>query len=83
MSILGIFILTTAIGMEASREPAAEKRDAYKALAKATYIETGANKKLKELEKRYIPKDIKEYSGIISGVIKITTEQKFSIEWTF
>lgn len=83
MTMLGIFIMSTAIGVGASREPASEKKDAYKALAKATYIQSGANKRLKELEKEYIPKPLKEYGGIISGATKIMTEKKISFEWTF
>jgi len=83
MSMLGIFVLTTAIGIGASRSPASEEQDALKALAKATYIQTETDKQVKDLEKRYIPKELKEYGGWITGTTKAIVDKKVSFEWTF
>jgi len=81
--MFGVFILTTAIGVEVSRSPSSEKMNAYKALSKAIYLETGANKKVKELERKLIPEELKEYGGWITGIVKIANEKKISLEWTF
>jgi len=83
MTLLGIFVLSSAIGINSVRTPSSEKEDAYKALAKATYIQTNSDKKLKEIEKKYIPKELKEYGGWITGTTKIIVDKKISFEWTF
>jgi len=83
MSIFGIFVLTTAIGMEVSRSPASETHDAYQALVKATYIQMGVDKQMKSLEKKYVPLIVKEYGGWITGITKIVSDKKISFEWTF
>lgn len=83
MDMLGVFILSTAIGIGASRGPASEQEDAYKALMKATYLETDMDQKAKQFEKRYLPKELKEYGGWITGVAKIAKDRKISFEWTF
>jgi hypothetical protein len=81
--MIGILVLSTAIGVGASRGPASEADDAYKALAKATYIHTGTDKQIKAFEKRFTPKIIKEYGGWVAGITKVVTEKKVSFEWTF
>jgi len=81
--MLNILLLTTAIGIGASRSPASESKDAYKAIAKATYIKSGYDKKVKQLEKKVIPKDVREYGGWITGLTKVAIEKKISVEWTF
>lgn len=83
MSVLGIFILTTAIGIESTREPASESSNAYKALIKATYIQTDSEKLVKEFEKKYIPKIVKEHGLWITTTTKVIVEKKISMEWTF
>lgn len=83
MSIIGAFILTTAIGINVTRNPASEEQDAYKALIKATYIQTGTDKQVKLLEKKYIPPHLKKYGGVISGLSKVILDKKISMEWTF
>lgn len=83
MGMLGIFILTTAISIEASRGPTGKSEDAYKALGKATYVQTGTNVNIKQLEKRYTPKVVKEYGPWIAGIVKVMNDKKISFEWTF
>ena len=83
MSMISIFILTTAIGIESSRSPSSESKNAYRALAKATYVQTNVDDKVKEIEKRVVPKSLKEYGGWITGIAKAVNEKKISMEWTF
>lgn len=83
MGMLSIFVLATAINIDASRSPASKTNDAYRALAKATYLQTGTDKHVKTLEKKYIPKKVKEYGGWITAAMKVVSEQKVSLEWTF
>lgn len=83
MDILGIFVLSTALTIGVTRGPASDQQSAYKALIKATYIQTGMDKEAKALEKRYVPKYIKEYGAWITLTGKIVTEKKVSYEWTF
>lgn len=81
--MLNVLILSTALGIGASRSPAAEEAVAYKALAKATYISSGTDKRVKALERNLIPKDVREYGGWITGMSKLMIEKKISFEWTF
>lgn len=81
--MFSIFILTTSIGIGSSRGPSSEQEDAYKALAKATYIQTGADKRLKYLEKALIPDPIRKHGGTIASAAKIVIERRISFEWTF
>jgi hypothetical protein len=81
--MFGIFILTSAVSITSVRTPSSNQKDAYKALSKAMYIETGANKQVKELERKFIPKKVREYGGWITGTVKLMTEKKISLEWTF
>lgn len=81
--MLNMLLLSTALGIGASRSPAAEQTRAYKALAKATYISSGANKQVKDIERKVISKDIREYGGWITGMSKLMIEKKISFEWTF
>lgn len=83
MSFIGVFVLTTAITIEASRVPAGQAEDAYRALAKAIYVQTETDKVVKDLEKRYTPKIVKEYGGWIAGITKVMVEKQISLEWTF
>lgn len=83
MSMLGFLVLSAAIGVGGTRNPSAEKTDALKAVAKATYLQTETDKVAKELEKKYVSKKVKEYGGWITGTARIVHEQKISFEWTF
>jgi hypothetical protein len=83
MSAVGVFILSAAIGVGASRSPASEQQDAYRALAKASYVYTGADKQIKQIEKKYTPEIFRKYGGWIAGITKAVNEQKISFEWTF
>lgn len=81
--MLEILILSAAIGVGGTRGPASEKEDALKALAKASYVQSGTDKKVKQFERRVLNKELKEYSGWIAGITKVATEKKLSFEWTF
>ena len=82
MYIIGSLILTTALVMP-TRLPAGDDNVAITALVKATYVETGLDKKVKKWEVKYIPEKIRIYGGWTSQIIKIQQEKKISYEWTF
>lgn len=81
--MFGVFVLTTAISIEMSRGPTGKDQDAIKALGKATYVQTGTDKIVKNAERKYTPKLVKEYGGWIAGIAKILNDKKISFEWTF
>lgn len=83
MSVIGIMILSTAIGIGSAKGQASELNRAYKAAIKAAYIQSGSDKHVKVLEKQYIPKELKEYGGVITWTTKLLIEKKISYEWTF
>lgn len=81
MSILGAFILTSAISMAST--PDSETQDALRALKKASYKEFKIDQYAKELERKYLPKIAKEYGGILAFTYKLTQEKRVSFEWRF
>lgn len=81
MMLLKVVILTTALHIQSAR--ARGEEDAYKALAKATYIQTGTDDMVSVLEKRYTPKVVKEYGGWIAGIAKVMNDRMISFKWTF
>jgi hypothetical protein len=83
LTVFSVLILSSAIGVGASREPASEKKDAFKALSKATYLYTNTDKYVKNIEKKYIPSNIKKYGGTVAGISKAVFDKKISFEWTF
>jgi len=83
MSILGTFILTTAITITVNSAPSGNDADAYKALTKATFIQTGADKQIKKFETKYIDEDIRKYDEWTIILMKISSEKKMGYEWRF
>jgi hypothetical protein len=80
MEFISILVLSVAIN---TRAPSSDTRDALAAVAKAGYIQTGLDKKVKVLEKKYVPEVVRENAGWMTLIIKITNEKKISYEWTF
>ena len=81
MSLLAPLVLATAI--TGSRTPAGQEQDALKALAKATYIESGLDKDVKRFEKEFLPDEVRKYGGWVTTIIKIERERQITYEWTF
>jgi len=81
--IVNSLILLTAIGVSTAKADNNQTNDALKALAKATYVHSGLNKKAKKLEKKYIPKPVKKYGAWVGIGYKIVVEKRISFEWTF
>lgn len=83
MSIFGIILLTTSITV--SRVPASSDNTekALIAIGKASYKQFGVDKKVKKLEKEYVPKEIRKHGKWIAIGIKLVNEKKISYEWTF
>lgn len=84
---MNAFILSTAIawggpnpGQIVYDNP---EKEAIRALGKACYREFGLDEVAKRLEKRYVPKYVKEYGVWPTLVIKVVTEKRISYEWTF
>jgi len=80
MSFINILILTTVIN---TRTPSSTSEDALTAMAKASYIQTGLDRKVKILKEKYVPESIRKNMGWMTLMIKITNEKKISYEWTF
>jgi hypothetical protein len=83
MDMFGILILSTAISISNTRNLASNEQDAYRAIMKASYIQTGMDKQVKNIEKKYTPNYVKEYGGWITLTGKVITSKKISYEWTF
>lgn len=56
---------------------------ALKAIGKIAYKEYNLDKKVKELEKKYIDKDLKKYGGYTILVADIVINQRIKYEWKF
>lgn len=87
MTIVGGLILSMAMTYQFSRDPSGKTEDAMKAAAKATYIQSGADKEVdkleRKLEQKYIPKVVKDYGGWIAIAIKVGTEHQITYQWRF
>ena len=83
MGILGPLILTTAIGLQLNGRQTSEANDALSAIAKASFISTGLNKKVKRWEKLYIPIPLRTYGAWITTIIKIEHDRMITFEWNF
>lgn len=87
MSVTGTLIVTMAISYQFTRQPTGNSEDALKAAAKATYIQTGAEKDVNKIEKRleekYVPQIVKDYGGWIAAIVKVGTEHQISFSWNF
>lgn len=81
--MIGKLIITSALAIQVARSPAQDEKQAWTAFMKATYIETGMDKKVKRIEKKYIPEKVRIYGGWTAQIIKIQQEKKISYEWTF
>lgn len=86
--MINAFIISTAIawggapnsGQIVHQNP---EKEAIRALSKACYKEFGIDKVTKRLEKKYVPKELKEYGVWPVMIVKIVTEKRISYEWTF
>lgn len=83
MSVVGSVVLTTAITFTPTTGSSSNVEDALKAVAKATYKQTGLNKMVKRLERKYISDEMRKYGGWAINIGKVFIERKVSYEWTF
>lgn len=65
------------------KDRAGQKEEAYEALAKVAYKESNLDRKLEELEERYINDEMKVYGGWTFYVIKVGIEQRITVKWSF
>lgn len=84
MSLVNIFIMTSFIGVIPSAGSAdnREKIKAMNAIAKAMYVQSDLDIKVREIEKKYVPKQIRENAWIIITA-KMIAEQEISYQITF
>lgn len=56
---------------------------AARKLALAAYKYNDLDDRMKELEKRYVPKYVKEKAAVLGIIVKVVTEQQISYRWEF
>lgn len=87
MTIISGLILSMAMTYQFAREPSGKSEDAMKAVAKASYIQSGVDKDVnkieKHLEQQYMPQVVKDYGGWIAAIVKVGTEHQISFSWKF
>ena len=83
--MMNAFILATSLAWASPQQAVYNnsKEEAIKTVGKAMYVELEINKSVNRLEKKYVPKIVKEYGTWPTLLIKIITEKKASYEWTF
>lgn len=86
--MMNAFIVSTAIAWGGAQNQGQivydnPEQEAIRALSKACYKEFGLDEYTKRLEKRYVPKELKEYGVWPALIIKAVTERRLSHEWTF
>lgn len=82
-NMIGVFVLSAAITITPHLDNTGEKKDAIKAVGKAVYKQHRIDKKLRQLEKRYLSDEVRFYGGVVINLGKIITEKKITYEWTF
>lgn len=76
--LMGALILSAGISAAS-----AGADDAVKALMKASYKQSKMDRQVKQLERRHIPKIVREYGSYTILITKLLTENKISYEWRF
>lgn len=59
------------------------EQEAYKQLAKATYLHFELDVVAKRIEKKYTPKWVYTYGPYVGPVIQLATEQRLTYTWRF
>jgi hypothetical protein len=66
---------------------AASEQDAYRAIANATYIQSGVESNVSRLEKHYermyIDDDLKFYGGYTLAILKTISSRTLAFKWSF
>ncbi len=71
--------------------PNDQQRGEYMAGARASwdagYVQSGLKKKvdkrLKDLEKKYVPKEVEKYGSATAIILKIVVQKQLSVTWSF
>jgi hypothetical protein len=56
---------------------------AAKKLALATYRYNDLDDGVKQLERRYVPKDVRDKAAALGIILKAVTEKQISYQWSF
>lgn len=83
-NMVGSFVLSAYIAVAPTGQAYANpEEEALKHIGKACYKEFQIDKFVKQIEKRYLPEELKKYGGPIGVGIRIIAEQKVAYTWTF
>lgn len=74
--------LTVAV-MGSDPTDTAMKPEALRAIGRSCYKIYGIKDKIKRYEKKYLPKEVKEYGAHLALGYTIAIEKRISLQWTF
>ena len=60
-----------------------EYQTAIKKLGSAYYKYSDLDDRMKEIERQYLPSDLKKHAGTILFIVKLTTERQVTFKWSF
>ena len=76
-----IFLLL--IGMTQDVLASTREQEALRVAMEAALKQSGADKKIEEVMRKYITKDIEETLGKFLGPVKIVVDQRVEFKWEF
>lgn len=80
--ILNPLLLSSAILLSPELARGSETQ-ALRAFMKATYLQTGMDKSVKNIEKEYVTDSMRAYGGYVAVLAKVFTERKITYEFRF
>lgn len=81
MDTLTSLFLSAAIAGSDSYDSSREK--AIRTLALYQYKEQGLDKKVKSIQRQYMPEEMKSFTGLAAGAYTILVRKKVELVWTF
>jgi ribosomal protein S3AE len=76
-----LFLLLMVMVQDVSAET--REQEALRVAMEAALKQSGADKKIEEVVRKYITKDIEETLGKFIGPVKIVVDQKVEFKWEF
>lgn len=84
-------ILAFGLAVAGADSPNEQVKDEYMRAARQAfnggYVQSGlkpmVDKKLKSLERRYVPKELEKYGSVTAIIIKTVVQQQLSVSWSF
>ncbi len=82
--MLNVFLLGVTIGLShGAMEGKPTEQEALRKFTKASYKEMGLDEQVKQLEKRYLSKEVIFYGGWTAQISRVVIEKRIVYEWTF